>query len=194
MARADFTARTGRAFDEQFIEIEAAPKTPYKRESAAPLTKVQVRLALAAELAQREAYRVMATLSTDKHLIKVYQQASIVDNRHIAILRSLIDPKETGLESVYLAELAEVVDLERAVTSVPPGQINAVLGELLDEDKLHLRVLGDLLTKSGELNGEAPAKPGPELKTVAGLDGVVERIAENSPNITAKAGRWLRAA
>jgi rubrerythrin len=194
MARALFTGRPGREIDEQFIEIEAAPKPHYNRKSAAPLTKAQVRLALASELAQREAYRAMAALSSDKHLVIFYQQASIVDNRHIAILRSLIDPTETRLESAYLAELAEVVDLENAVALVPAGRINDVLRGLLDEDRLHLQVVGGLLVESGGPESEEAAKPIPELKAVAGLDGVVEAIAENSPSIVSRAGCWRRAA
>ncbi len=177
LALAGFSERPGRAMDEQFIEIEGAPRKPYRRFSAKTLTKIHVRLALAAELAQREAYRVMSTLSTDKHLIMVYQQAAIVDNRHIAILRSLIDPKESALESAYLAELAEVAELRRAADSVPPGRIKAAFGDILDEDKLHMQSLSDLLESTGSPAVPAPASGPPVLRAAPDVDAVVAEVA-----------------
>ncbi|MDP1809345.1 MAG: hypothetical protein Q8L35_07420 [Actinomycetota bacterium] len=193
LARTDFDERGGRPIDLQFVRIKDCFKRPYDREETDPATKVRVRLALAQELAQRRAYKELATVSGDNHLIILDQQACIIDNLHIAMVQSLIDAGETVLESAYLAELSQVVNLERAVKTTPPGNIRDVFVRFLEEERRHLAAIGDMLVEYEGWSGPQ-TDAWPVLKTANDVAAIVAKISDSSQKLVSKADGWRRAA
>lgn len=194
LAQADFEERGGRPIDLQFIEINDCLKRPYDRETIGPATKVRVRLVLAQEMAQRRAYQELAAVSGDNHLIVLDQQASIVDNLHIAMVQSLIDPGETILESAYLTELSQVVNLERAVETTPAGTIRDAFSSLLEADRRHLAAIGHMLIEYEGRSGLAGVDPRPVLEIATDVAAIVAKIADGSRKLFSEADGWRRAA
>ncbi|HEB12999.1 MAG TPA: hypothetical protein ENI11_04935 [Actinobacteria bacterium] len=176
MARADFVSSGGRDFAKQLIGFKEALKTPYDMTTASPLTKVQIRLALAQELHICHKHIGDIEFCDDGHLISIYRQAALVDNLHVAMLQSLIDPRESELESMYLWELAEVASFEQALSGSSTS-VEKPLAGILVEDRGHLDMLRSLPATSSDISLLEMSKPWPVISSAESVSEIVNRVS-----------------
>lgn len=177
MARANFSSSGGRDFSKQLISIKEALKNPYDKKTASPLTKIQIRLALAQERYIFQKHIADIELCDDGHLNLIYRQATLVDNLHIAMLQSLIDPSESELESIYLWELAEVASSQQA-SNKAAVIVEKPLANILIEDRRHLDMLSSLTSLSADMSMLELSEPWPVIKTVDDVSQIVKKVVQ----------------
>jgi hypothetical protein len=194
LAQPEFTPLEGRPIDDQFIEMADAVKTPYDRRTASPLTKIGVRLVLAQELALRDGYRSVMPYNMDGHLQRIYQRLALVDQRHIAMVHSLLSPGETPLEFAYLGEAAQIAAFRRALKVEAPPTVRQVFAQMLSDHQRHAETISQLIQEDEGRSVEDFAQAVPEPAPVKEIDRVIAGIVEEQENVTAQGSSFKEAA
>jgi hypothetical protein len=194
LAQPEFTPMEGRPLDDQFIEMSDVVKNPYDRRTASTTTKIGVRMVLAQELALRDGYRSVMPYNMDAHLQRIYQRLALVDQRHIAMVHSLLNPLETPLEFAYLGEAAQIATLRLALKVEAPAAVRQAFVQMLSDHQRHAETLAQLIQEDEGRSVEDFAQPVSEPARVKAIDRFVAEIVEEQKNVKAQGDSFKEAA
>lgn len=140
----------GRPLSEQFKPTSWYIKDSYAPE-ADPATKANLRVVLGAETVINNQLCSLIHIKNED-LRQWASLKNVVEATHILMLGSLLNPAESLYEKAFYTELAEVMNLNRLLAAEKESTAKEIYAFLIEEDELHLKMLGSLLADHEQVN------------------------------------------
>lgn len=140
----------GLALDKQFMKPEDTVwqgnwNGCYDKNTADMRTALNVDMAVAAEWAAWSGYMYSLHMEQDQDQRTHYAAFSSIEDQHVSILESIIDPNETMIERALIHEQVEMQNYSRLMESETNELAKKVFSDLYREDMEHAWLLGQLV-------------------------------------------------
>lgn len=119
----------------------------YDKATASPQTKVNIMTLVAGEQQTHNYYAEHGFQYGNDVLRKTYAEIKDVEEEHVTMYESLIDPTETMLEKLLLHEYCEVCNYYTCMQDEPDTRLKAIWEEFMMHEIEHLRIASDLIKK-----------------------------------------------
>lgn len=119
----------------------------YDRHTASPQTKVNIYTLLSGEQQTHNFYAEHGMMYGNDELRRTYGEICDVEEEHVTMYESLIDPEETPLEKLLLHEFTEVCTYYNCYEDEADEKLKQIWEEFLGFELEHLRIAGDLIKK-----------------------------------------------
>ena len=141
--------REGRPIEEQFIPMESIFKQPLNKDTADIASFVNAHTLLANEAQLRNEYQVFRKMIPSDDVRRLLNLATAVENIHITMLWSLMDPSISPIEHVMINELMEIKTHRQGMQFAGSESARSAHEYALDEDGQHLDWLRDAYSSYG---------------------------------------------
>ncbi len=140
----------GRSLDQQFMKPEDTIwqgdwSGCYDKNTADPRTALNVDMAMAGEVSAWTGYMYSMHMERDQDQRTHYAAFSSIEDQHVSILGSIIDPNETMLERALVHEQVEMQNYQRLMETETNDLAKEVFSDLYREDMEHAWLLGQLV-------------------------------------------------
>ena len=122
-------------------------RKPYDKMTAHPQTKVNILTLLSGEQQTHNYYAEHGFMYGDHVLRETYAEIKDVEEEHVTMYESLIDPTETMWEKFLLHEFTEVCNYYTCMVDETDNRIKKTWELFLDIELGHLKVAADLFKK-----------------------------------------------
>lgn len=122
-------------------------RNSYNKETAAPQTKVNILTLVSAEQQTHNFYAEHGMMYGNDDIRRTYAEICDVEEEHVSMYESLIDPTETMFEKLVIHEFTEVCNYYNCYKDEVDDRIKQVWEECLAMEIEHLRLAGDMLKK-----------------------------------------------
>ena len=122
-------------------------RTHYDRTTASPQTKVNIYTLVSGEQQTHNFYAEHGMMYANDDLRRTYGEICDVEEEHVTMYESLIDPEETPFEKLLLHEFTEVCTYYNCYKDEVDDQLKQIWEEFLAFELGHLQVAADLLKK-----------------------------------------------
>lgn len=139
--------RPGRPTSEEHRAPEDDLRRYYDRTRAAPLTKLNALLIMAAEYQTRDYYLTIGPSFADPVARQLYAEIASIEEQHVTQYESISDPSESWLEKWLLREATEVHGYYSCMKQEPNPRVRAIWERFLDYELGHLRLVRELFEK-----------------------------------------------
>ena len=119
----------------------------YDRKTASPQTKVNIYTLVSGEQQTHNFYAEHGMMYANDDLRRTYGEICDVEEEHVTMYESLIDPEETPFEKLLLHEFTEVCTYYNCYKDEVDEQLKQIWEEFLAFELGHLQVAADLLKK-----------------------------------------------
>ena len=119
----------------------------YDRAKASPQTKVNIYTLLSGEQQTHNFYAEHGMMYANDDLRRTYGEICDVEEEHVTMYESLIDPYETPLEKLLLHEFTEVCTYYNCYKDEVDDKLKMIWEEFLAFELGHLQIASDLLKK-----------------------------------------------
>jgi len=119
-------------------------RSPYKRNQAAFITKLNALTIMAGEHQTHDYYMNIGPTFSDPVARQLYAEIASIEEQHVTQYESIIDASETWLEKWLLHEATEVYNYYSCVESEGNAHIKRIWERFLDYELGHLRFVADL--------------------------------------------------
>lgn len=119
----------------------------YDKETATSQTKVNILTLLSAEQQTHNFYAEHGFMYADRILRETYAEIKDVEEEHVSMYESLIDPSETMLEKALLHEFTEVCNYYTCYEDETDDDIKKYWEIFLNMEIEHLQMVADMLKK-----------------------------------------------
>lgn len=119
----------------------------YDREITSPQTKVNLYTLVSAEQQTHNFYAEHGMMYANDDLRRMYGEICDVEEEHVTMYESLIDPNETPLEKLLLHEFVEVCTYYNCYKDEQDDKLKQIWEEFLAFELGHLQIAADLLKK-----------------------------------------------
>ncbi len=119
----------------------------YDRKTASPQTKVNIYTLVSGEQQTHNFYAEHGMMYANDDLRRTYGEICDVEEEHVTMYESLIDPEETPFEKLLLHEFTEVCTYYNCYKDEVDEQLEHIWEEFLAFELGHLQVAADLLKK-----------------------------------------------
>ena len=119
----------------------------YDKESASPQTKVNIYTLVSGEQQTHNFYAEHGMMYANDDLRKTYGEICDVEEEHVTMYESLIDPNETPLEKLLLHEFTEVCTYYNCYKDEKHETLKQIWEEFLAFELGHLQIASDLIKK-----------------------------------------------
>src|SRR5690554_3608852 len=119
----------------------------YKRETAAPITKMNALTIMSAEYQTRDYYMNIGPTFADPVARQLYAEIASIEEQHVTQYGSIIDPNESVLERWMLYEANEVYNYYSCVQAETNPRVRAIWERFLDYELGHLHLVRNLFQK-----------------------------------------------
>jgi hypothetical protein len=130
-------------------------RTPYDRQTADPLTKLNALLIMAAEHQTHDYYMTIGPLFADPLARLLYAEIASIEEQHVTQYESIIDPTETWLEKWLGHEAMEVWAYWSCMQQESNHRIRAIWERFLDYELGQLHAVLDFARDLGMNDVEA---------------------------------------
>src|SRR5690606_13175190 len=120
-------------------------RTPYDKDRAELLTKLNALTIMSGEHMTHDYYMVVGPTVSDPVGRQLYAEIASIEEQHVTQYESIIDARETWLEKWLLHEASEVYNYYSCVESEPNPKVRAIWERFLDYELGHLRYVADVL-------------------------------------------------
>jgi hypothetical protein len=120
-------------------------RTPYDRTRAAPLTKLNATLIMAAEHQTHDYYMTIGPLFSDPVARMLYAEIASIEEQHVTQYESIIDPTESWLEKWLMHEATEVWAYWSCLQQESNPRIKQIWDRFLAYELGQLHVVMDLM-------------------------------------------------
>lgn len=127
----------------------------YDKNNTTPQTKVNILTLMSAEQQTHNFYAEHGFMYGAEELRKLYAEISDVEEEHVTMYETLIDPKETMYEKLVLHEFMEVCCYHNCYKDEVDSKIKLIYEEFLAMEIEHLKIACSLLEKK---EGKDPAE------------------------------------
>ena len=122
-------------------------RSHYDRKTASPQTKVNIYTLVSGEQQTHNFYAEHGMMYANDDLRRTYGEICDVEEEHVTMYESLIDPEETPFEKLLLHEFTEVCTYYNCYKDEVDDQLKQIWEEFLAFELGHLQVAADLLKK-----------------------------------------------
>ncbi len=122
-------------------------RKPYDKTKATPQTKINILTVVSAEQQTHNYYAEHGFAYGNHTLRETYAEIKDVEEEHVTMYESLIDPKETLLEKLLLHEFCEVCNYYTCVEDETNSEMKKIWEFMLDVELGHLQIAADLFKK-----------------------------------------------
>ena len=129
-------------------------RKPYNKKTAHPQTKVNILTLLSGEQQTHNYYAEHGFMYGDHVLRETYAEIKDVEEEHVTMYESLIDPSETLWEKLLLHEFTEVCNYYNCMEDEVDERIKKTWELFLDIELGHLQVAADLFKKYEKRDAE----------------------------------------
>ncbi|KCZ71717.1 hypothetical protein ANME2D_01771 [Candidatus Methanoperedens nitroreducens] len=169
----------GRPFEKQFIPTEALLKQPLDKDTADIMSFVNAHTILANETQLRNDLQMFRKTLPAQDLRRLFNMVAAVENLHILMLESLLDPAISPLEYAMINELMEIRKHNQGMQSAKHKDIRSAHEYTMKEDEVHLSLLMDAYSSYGpsdrfELTDRLFAQP--EMSTNKYINHFMDQI------------------
>jgi rubrerythrin len=119
----------------------------YEKNRALPVSKLHILTLLSAEQQTHLYYKSHGFMYENPRARELYAEIGEVEEEHVTMYESLLDPTETLLERQVLHQLMEVYNYYHCYTQEPDPRIRQIWEEFLHMELTHLQVWGEMLRK-----------------------------------------------
>ncbi len=119
----------------------------YDKTTASPQTKVNILTVLSGEQQTHNFYAEHGFMYGDHILRETYAEIKDVEEEHVTMYESLIDPNETMLEKLLLHEFTEVCNYYTCLEDEVDDEIKKIWEIFLDIEIGHLQIVSDMFKK-----------------------------------------------
>ncbi len=119
----------------------------YDKETADPQTKVNILTLVAGEQQTHNFYAEHGMMYGNDDLRRTFGEICDVEEEHVSMYESLIDPTETMYEKLLLHEFTEVCTYFNCYKDEQDDQLKLIWEEFLAFELEHLRIAADLIKK-----------------------------------------------
>ncbi len=119
----------------------------YDRKTASPQTKVNIYTLVSGEQQTHNFYAEHGMMYANDDLRRTYGEICDVEEEHVTMYESLIDPEETPFEKLLLHEFTEVCTYYNCYKDEVDEQLEHIWEEFLAFELGHLQVAADLIKK-----------------------------------------------
>jgi len=119
----------------------------YDRKTASPQTKVNIYTVLSGEQQTHNFYAEHGMMYGNDDLRRTYGEICDVEEEHVTMYESLIDPNETPFEKLLLHEFTEVCTYYNCYEDEEDEKLKQIWEEFLGFELGHLQIAADLLKK-----------------------------------------------
>ncbi len=122
-------------------------RKPYDKATAAPQTKVNIMTLVAGEQQTHNYYAEHGMCYGNHILREVYTEIKDVEEEHVSMYETLIDPTESIYEKLLLHEFTEVCNYYTCVEDEVDERLKKIWEFMLDVEIGHLHIASDLFKK-----------------------------------------------
>ena len=119
----------------------------YEKNRALPVSKLHVLTLMSAEQQTYLYYKAHGHMYQDPRARELYAEIGEVEEEHVSMYESLLDPTETLLERQVFHQLMEVYNYYHCYTHESDPRIRSIWDEFLHMELTHLQMWGELLKK-----------------------------------------------
>ena len=145
--------REGRPIDQQFIPMDEIFKQPLNKDTVDISSFVNAHTLLANEAQLRNEYQMFRKMIPSDDVRRLLNLTTAVENIHITMLESLMDPTTSPIEYVMINELMEIKTHRQGMQFARSESARSAHEYALNEDEQHLDWLRDAYSSYG-----SPAK------------------------------------
>jgi hypothetical protein len=117
---------------------------PYDRRQATAITKLNALTIMAGEHQTHDYYMNVGPVFADPVARMLYAEIASIEEQHVTLYESIIDPDESWLEKWLLHEACEVYNYYSCVESEANPRVKQIWERMLDYELGHLRLVADL--------------------------------------------------
>lgn len=137
----------GRPTGDHHNSPEARLRKHYEKNRALPLSKLHVLTLMSAEQQTYLYYKAHGHMYQDPRARELYAEIGEVEEEHVSMYESLLDPAETLLERQVFHQLMEVYNYYHCYTHESDPRIRDIWDEFLHMELAHLQMWGEMLKK-----------------------------------------------
>ena len=141
--------REGRPIEKQFIPMNAIYKRPLNKDIVDVTSFVNIHTLLANEMQLRNEYQMFRKMIPSNDVRRLLNMGTAVENIHITMLESLMDPTTSLLEHAMIGELMEIKAHRQGMQLAKSDSARAAHEYALKEDEGHLSWLRDAYSAYG---------------------------------------------
>ena len=119
----------------------------YDRQTASPQTKVNIMTLVAGEQQTHNFYAEHGMMYGNDDLRRMYGEICDVEEEHVTMYESLIDPNETPFEKLLLHEFTEVCNYYNCYKDEVDERLKQVWEEFLEMELGHMHIAVEMLKK-----------------------------------------------
>ncbi|MCX9009483.1 MAG: hypothetical protein OIN66_00030, partial [Candidatus Methanoperedens sp.] len=169
----------GRPFEKQFVPTEALLRQPLDKNTADIISFVNAHTILANEAQLRNDFQTFRKTLPAQDVRRLLNMVSAVENLHIIMLESLMDPAFTQLETAMINELAEIKNHNTGMQYARHKDVRSVHEYALKEDELHLSWLQEAYSGCGPAERFQPEDrlfAQPPMSAKKYIDHLIDRV------------------
>lgn len=129
-------------------------RKPYDKNKTTPQTKVNILTLVSAEQQTHNFYAEHGMMYPNDDLRRLYGEIGDVEEEHVSMYESLIDPNETPLEKLILHEFTEVCNYYNCYKDEVDERLKLIWEEFLAMEIEHLHLANKLLHKHENRDAE----------------------------------------
>ncbi|MBR1942166.1 hypothetical protein IJ843_00345 [bacterium] len=122
-------------------------RKPYDKATAAPQTKINIYTLVSAEQQTHNFYAEHGMTYGNQCLRETYAEIKDVEEEHVTMYESLIDPTESLYEKLLLHEFMEVCTYYTCMTDETDDRLKKIWEMFLDFEIGHLKIAADIFKK-----------------------------------------------
>ncbi|NJD75509.1 MAG: hypothetical protein FIB08_00240 [Candidatus Methanoperedens sp.] len=139
----------GRPVEKQIIPMSAIFKQPLNKDTVDMASFVNAHTLLANEMQLRNEYQMFRRMIPSTDVRRLLNMGTAVENIHIVMLESLMDPTTNHLEHAMIGELMEIKNHRQGMQFAKSDSARDAHEYALEEDKEHLDWLTDVYSAYG---------------------------------------------
>ena len=170
-------------------------RTSYDRKSAAPITRLNALTLVAGEYQTHDFYMNAGPMYADPVARMLYAEIASIEEQHVTMYESIIDPDETWLEKWLLHEAMEVYNYWGCMQSEQNPKVKAIWDRFLAYELGQMHYVRDLFEKV-ERRDAAQVLPAslPEPIRYESHRKFVRETLKGEADLRAAGARFIRAA
>ena len=122
-------------------------RTPYDKEKTSPITKVNILTLVSAEQQTHNYYAEHGFMYGNRDLKCLYAEICDVEEEHVTMYESLIDPNESWMEKWLLHEFTEVCNYYNCYKDEVCDKLKLIWEEMMQMEIAHLQVAAEMFQK-----------------------------------------------
>ena len=129
-------------------------RKPYDKDKTNPQTKVNILTLVSAEQQTHNFYAEHGMMYPNDDLRRLYGEIGDVEEEHVSMYESLIDPNETPLEKLVIHEFTEICNYYNCYKDEVDDRLKLIWEEFMGMEIEHLHLANELLKKHEKRDAE----------------------------------------